>query len=158
MTQQKVARALDPEPGGDPCAGYTFDGVGLGMTRTALGSSLPLVPLARADSLIEGFEERSYGFRAARPGRIDDVQVGFSQGTPVVMQIHAQILVAEDDAWPRTLFDKLGKPQNARIGEWIWWNLSCGATLRLTRVEALGGEASGTSYSLDVRHTLKPLE
>ena len=155
-TQQKVARALDPEPGGDVCTGYAFDGVSLDVPKDAL-AALPLVRVARADSAIEGFEDRTFGFRAARPGRIDDVQVGFSEGTPAVMHIHAQVLVAESDAWPRTLFDRLGNPKNARLGEWIWWDLSCGATLRLTKVEALG-EASESSYTLEVRHTLKPAE
>jgi hypothetical protein len=157
MTQQRVARALDPAPGSDPCGGFMFDGVALDMPRSALESSLPLVPLARADSAIEGFEERTYGFRAARPGRIDDVQLGFSEGKPAVMHIHAQILVAETDTWPRTLFDRLGSPKNARIGEWIWWDLRCGATLRLTKIEPLGG-GGGIAYTLDVRHTLKPAQ
>src|SRR6185369_17580281 len=105
-----------------------------------------------------GFEGRIFGFRAARPGRVDDVQLGFTPGdAPVVGYIYARILVAENDAWPRTLFDRLGSPKNARIGEWIWWDMSCGTTLRLTQIEALGG-GSGLSYNLEVRHTLKPAE
>lgn len=157
-TQQRVVRALDPDAGTDPCGGYAFDGVTLGTTQASLAPTLPLVPLSHEEGMIEGFEGRIFGFRAARPGRVDDVQLGFTPGdAPVVGYIYARILVAETDAWPRTLFDRLGSPKNARIGEWIWWDMRCGTTLRLTQIETLGG-GSGLSYNLEVRHTLKPAE
>jgi len=156
LTQQRVARALDPQPGTDRCGGYTFDGVSLRMSREDVEKLATLVPIPQEAAMVPGFEGRTYGFRAARPGRIDDVQIGFFESTPpVVGYIHASILVAPSDAWPRTLFDRLGAPKSARISEWIWWDMSCETTLRLSKVDALDG-GSGQSYSLDVRHTLKP--
>ena len=156
LTQQRIARALDPPPGSDRCGGYTFDGVSLGLTREAVEQSLPLVPVPDSEGMIAGFEGRTFAFRAARPGRVDDVQVGFFDSTPpTVAYIHAQVLVAPDDSWPRTLFDRLGNPKNARMGEWIWWDMTCEMTLRLTKVDALDG-GTAQSYTLEVRRTLKP--
>ena len=107
--------------------------------------------------MLAGFEGRTFAFRAARPGRLDDVQIGFFASTPpTVGYVYARVLVAPNDAWPRTLFDRLAEPRSARMGEWIWWDLKCGATLRLQKVEALDG-GSGESYILEIRHTLKPV-
>lgn len=152
--EQRVAPALDPDPQGGPCAGYSFDGVAIGMARSLVEQTTPLRLVPGEEAPIAGFEQATYAFRAARPGRIDDVELGVgAPPTATVERVHARILVAKEDAWPRVLFDRLGKPKQARVGEWIWYDTTCGVTLRLTRMEALG-ESRGESYSLDIRRTV----
>jgi len=155
-TQQRVAPALDPDPAGGPCSGYGLDGVTLDMDRTTLEARLPLVAVPRENASIRGYEDRTVAFRAARPGRVDDVELGLSEPPESkVKYVLGRILVAPDDPWPAVLFERLGKPKSAKVGEWVWWDKSCDATLRLVRIEPLG-DGDAQPYTLELRHTAKP--
>ena len=146
--------ATDPSPGSDPCAAYGLDGLSLLMTREEIERTIPLQRVPPEESFLSAFKESTWAFRARRPGRIDDVQVGFASGAAdaPLKRLRARILVGAADGWPSSLFDALGSPKRARVGEWIWWDQTCKSTIRLTRVEGLGGGV-GQPYLLELMET-----
>ncbi len=152
-----AAKATDPRTEDGPCAGYTLDGLALDMPRSQVERISPLVPIPESQSLIEDYRKSTLALRARRPGRFDDIQLGFAaEGEdPPLRYIRARILVAKGDPWPASLMGALGSPKRAKVDEWIWWDRACRATLRLRQVESLGG-GEGQPYLLEIRHTSGP--
>jgi len=145
-------RATDPDNELDPCSGYTFDGVSLGMPRSRVAGVVSIAPVPASQSLVAGFEESTFQFRAVRPGRADEVQVGFEPRVkdPRVERLRARIHVSKIDPWPASLFGALGSPRQAIVDEWQWWSPSCGAALHLVKVGQLGSGES-EPYILEIK-------
>ena len=148
------APALDPDPDKDLCGAYAVDGVSLGMrkseveTRVALKPRTPPPGAAASPDL----DAHVYTFFAERVGRRDVVEVEFDSHAkdPSVETLSAKIYVAPEDAWPNILFKTLGSPRKATLGEWTWSHSRCGATLKLSEAEVLGG-GQARPYRLSVK-------
>lgn len=155
--QTAMAVALDPKPGDPLCAGYALDGLSLGMTLSQARRIVTFYDVPPEASLIPSFKDSTLGFRARREGRIDTVQVGFTslEIDGRLAYIRANILVGKQDGWPASLFKALGSPKRARLEEWVFWEESCAATLRLTLLQSLGGRGIGQPYLLELRNTAK---
>lgn len=147
--------ATDPAPGEPPCSGYAIDGISLGMSASELArlAGVRRTPPATGESSTEIW---LYALEARRPGRMDDVRVALSgEGTDAkVVHIKATIVVANGDPWPFSIFQVAGDPRRARVTEWIWWDGTCGATMRLTKIDALRGPADRAPYLLEIKPLL----
>ena len=148
-----LGAATDPVPGDPYCTGYVFDGISIGMTHRELAKIGGVHRAVSADPAMTEPLDSTFVLKARREGRLDDVHIALTgDGSDAkVSHLRATIVVAAGDPWPQTIFTVAGNPHGARATEWIWWDGSCGATMRLTRVDPIGGSGDRVGYILEIR-------